>query len=547
MRRKALEPIPQRRFAWIDDGPVIDRAGEAVPSASADFYPSLAEVGFGVRLLALAVVAGAGALLPLDDSARVRLIAGIVAGAILGLVQHRLLLARRRHWSAALVPGQVLLWTALLGLAGGQRSPLFAGYLLEVTLAGALYSRAAAWATAGLALLAFAARAVWIDPPLVPGSLAYVAGFTTVGTILTSVLVDLFRRQRARLREYHRALLQRASTLSDELRLLGDYLGAALVVLDDLGRVVSVNAAGARLLGVPREPGGVAWQEVLCLDPEGAGRVARAVADGEVQRGVLLQHTRPDGRTVPLRAEMWVHPDPEGRRTYLLLAETRGEERGDDPLRRLGEAVACVAHQFRNSVHALQSFAGDLRVTRRPGAPADEQLEGLLGVISSLGDLSRDVLAMASPASSAPEELCVAEILRSSASLARTHRSAPEIALPAQELSVRASRGPLVHALFNLIDNACRVSPPGDRPLVRADARPDGVGIWIEDRGPGLPASHPAGSGADPKAQGAGYGLVAARRFIEASGGVLTFSGRPGGGTSCLVLLPAGGRAGREP
>ena len=169
---------------------------------------------------------------------------------------------------------------------------------------------------------------------------------------------------------------------------------------------------------------------------------------------------------------------------------------------------------------------------------------GLLGVISSLGDLSRDVLAMASPAPATPEDLQVTELLRSSATLARAHRALPELELPRAELWVRASRGPVVHALFNLMDNACRVSPPGDRPRVHADRRDDRVGIWIEDRGPGLPPTHPAGTAADPRAHGAGYGLLAARRFIEASGGALTFSVRPGGGTSCLVLLPAAGRPG---
>ena len=332
---------------------------------------------------------------------------------------------------------------------------------------------------------------------------------------------------------------RRASTLSDELRLLGDYLGAGLIVLDDLGRVVSANAASARLLGNSEDARGRAWQELLALSPAGAGLILRTLDDGSAQRGLMLEHTGPDGRVIPLRAEMWSHPDPDGRRIYLLLAEAGAGEGGDDPLRRLGEAVACVAHQFRNSVHALQGFAGDLLTAQPAGDPDREHLEGLLNVVGTLGELSRDVLAMASAAPAPAEEISVSEILRSSASLARTHRAPPDLVLPPVEFRVCARRGPLVHAFFNLIDNACRVSPPGDRPRVSVAMRDDRIGVSIDDRGPGLPENHPAGGVPDGNAQGTGYGLVAARRFIEGAGGALSFSARPGGGTSCLVLLPA--------
>ncbi len=515
------------------EGEALPAAGPGVPAHALD------EIALGIRLLALAVVAGAGALLPLDGPSRTVLVAGIVPGAAIGWVQQRLIRARRRDPAAWLTLAHVVLWTLLLGVSGGQRSPLFAGYLLEVALAGMAYSRRAAWLTAAACLAAFAARAVWLEPPLDPGALAHVSGFLAVGTLLTSIVVDAFGRQRARLREYHAALQSRATSLTEELHLLGDSLAAAHVVLDDLGRVVSANAACARLLGRGPEMVGRCWQELLALDPEGAARVARILDDGEAQRGARFSHRHPDGRQLGLRAELWSRPQGEGRRTYLLLAESAPEAEDSDPIRRLGEAVGCVAHQFRNSVQALQGLAGDLLAREPRDSPERARIVAMLGVVASLGELSGDVLAMANPSDTRLEAIGVEELLRCSSTLARGGPLAPRIEVPERDLRVHARRGPLVHALFNLIDNACRVSPAGEAPLVRAGRREDGVGIWIEDRGPGLPESSPRGARPDARAERCGYGLVAARRFIEGCGGSLSFSPRPGGGTSCLVLLPA--------
>jgi signal transduction histidine kinase len=177
--------------------------------------------------------------------------------------------------------------------------------------------------------------------------------------------------------------------------------------------------------------------------------------------------------------------------------------------------------------------------TRDPGGPDRARLEELLSVVGGLGELSRDVLAMASVAPIAPVEISAAEVVRSAAALARHHRVTPDLDLPAGDLRIRASRGPLVHALFNLIDNACQFCATGERPRVSVSRDGDRVAITIEDRGPGFPTDHPAGEHAVASTHGAGYGLLAARRFIEASGGGLSFAPRPGGGTCCRVSMPA--------
>jgi len=107
---------------------------------------------------------------------------------------------------------------------------------------------------------------------------------------------------------------------------------------------------------------------------------------------------------------------------------------------------------------------------------------------------------------------------------------------------VRAHRGRLVHALFNLIDNACRATPEGE--VVELAVGIDDDAAWVEicDRGPGPPGGLDARRGTvSPRAHrsvsGSGLGLPAARRFLEAFGARLEFEPRDGGGARCRVLL----------
>jgi signal transduction histidine kinase len=114
--------------------------------------------------------------------------------------------------------------------------------------------------------------------------------------------------------------------------------------------------------------------------------------------------------------------------------------------------------------------------------------------------------------------------------------------LPAEECHVRAHRGQLVHALFNLLDNACRVTSHDLVVEVRVvasgpAARERVVTIEVIDGGPGLPAGLEPGIGRARSANGHGYGLLAARRFLEENGATLEFERRPVG-TCCRIVLP---------
>jgi signal transduction histidine kinase len=309
------------------------------------------------------------------------------------------------------------------------------------------------------------------------------------------------------------------------------------VGISPTGRVTSLNQAAGRLLGIePTQALGLAWQEVLDPDRASAGTIADTLESGNAHRGAALM-LRSRGTPVSARAEIWTSPSLEGRVTHVLL-ETRAEGTGaSDPLRRLGEASACVAHQIKNSIHALQLMAQQL--DRESGSPrVAAGARQWMSALKGLSALVEDVLAVGGARPAPKEEVTVGELVRSASALihngAERIRSAPD----AQSLTVRGSRAQLVHAVFNLLDNACRETRPGSHVDVRARTAGGRVVVEISDRGPGLPPGFGAAHAPVESRTGSGFGLLASRRFIESAGGRLSFRNETAGGAVCVIELP---------
>jgi two-component system sensor histidine kinase KdpD len=92
--------------------------------------------------------------------------------------------------------------------------------------------------------------------------------------------------------------------------------------------------------------------------------------------------------------------------------------------------------------------------------------------------------------------------------------------------------------LVNLVENARRASPPDAMIELVAERRPgepEMVRLGVLDRGSGIVDTADRGPvGGQPR----GLGLEIARRFAEASGGVLVLAPRAGGGTCAWIDLP---------
>ncbi|GHE71477.1 sensor histidine kinase [Streptomyces spiralis] len=110
---------------------------------------------------------------------------------------------------------------------------------------------------------------------------------------------------------------------------------------------------------------------------------------------------------------------------------------------------------------------------------------------------------------------------------------------------VHVDRGLLERAVANVVENAVKHSPPGQKVLVSASALADRVELRVVDRGPGVPDEAKdhifepfQRHGDSPRGVGVGLGLAVARGFTEAVGGTLHAEDTPGGGLTMVLAVP---------
>jgi signal transduction histidine kinase len=101
-----------------------------------------------------------------------------------------------------------------------------------------------------------------------------------------------------------------------------------------------------------------------------------------------------------------------------------------------------------------------------------------------------------------------------------------ELDLPSGELVMELDWDKMKQVLINLLDNAFRFSPDGERVKVSVAREDDSVVVKVADRGPGVPRedrerlfdkfTQRKGEGME---KGLGLGLYIVRTFVEAHGG----------------------------
>jgi signal transduction histidine kinase len=110
---------------------------------------------------------------------------------------------------------------------------------------------------------------------------------------------------------------------------------------------------------------------------------------------------------------------------------------------------------------------------------------------------------------------------------------------------VTADEAKLRHVVANLVSNAVKFAPDGERVFVRTAAADGFVEIMVTDTGDGIAASEQerifdafAHGESQATKQGAGLGLALARRYAELHGGTLSVASSPGDGATFTVRLP---------
>lgn len=235
----------------------------------------------------------------------------------------------------------------------------------------------------------------------------------------------------------------------------------------------------------------------------------------------------------------------------LETARVRGETE-----RLRAALLSSVSHDLRTPLSTIIGSAESLSVYRDQLSEADRLTlaRDILGEGQRLDRYIQNLLDMTrlghGGLAIAREWVGLDEIC--GAVLARLRRQYPDLAvnlqLPEPPPLLWVHPGLIEQALFNLLDNAARFSPPG-APVNWSASQVDGDWqIDVGDQGPGIPAAerllvfdmfHSAERG-DRGPAGTGLGLTICQGIVAAHGGsVEALSGTGGVGTVMRVRLPA--------
>ncbi|WP_345005305.1 sensor histidine kinase, partial [Streptosporangium album] len=218
--------------------------------------------------------------------------------------------------------------------------------------------------------------------------------------------------------------------------------------------------------------------------------------------------------------------------------------------------LAAVSHDLRTPLASAKAAVDSLRSTDVQWseedrgellATADESLVKLDRLVANLLDMSRlqaGVLGLM-PEPTALEEI-VPRAVDDLGQLSERIDGHISVDLP----DILADPALLERILVNLMSNAVRYSPAGEKVLITGSRHGDHVEIHIVDRGPGIPPeAHDRvfmpfqRLGDRDNHTGVGLGLALSRGLAEAMGGTLVPEETPGGGLTMILTLPISSRA----
>lgn len=279
--------------------------------------------------------------------------------------------------------------------------------------------------------------------------------------------------------------------------------------------------------------------------------VGRALTHGLGTERLAVRIRRWDG--VVDRAFITTVPvlDEAGQRVSVIVYLEGRPDAGDDPSMR--EAyVDTLSHELRTPITAIyggtqllrnDDLAPDVRATVLTDiAEEAEHLHLLIEDLIALARVERHVLNVAR------EPVLVQHVVQHAAATASRRWPDREVTIRAVKdvPAVCADDGLLTQVVRNLIGNAIATSPAGSQVDIAIAATISDVRVTIGDRGAGFPSGlgddafhlyHGSPTVAAHRAD-TGLALFVARALVEAQGGRIWQSERPGGGAEVGFTLP---------
>jgi signal transduction histidine kinase len=275
-------------------------------------------------------------------------------------------------------------------------------------------------------------------------------------------------------------------------------------------------------------------------------KTMRAAEAGDLQ--VLADEGRPDELGTAARGFDRVLSALRKSQAELEAVYRERMERADR-FALVGEMATGLAHEIKNPLAglsgALELLAEDLHSSERHGAVVNE----MQAQVTRLTRIMESLLSFARPPKPHLQWVDVNPLVEKVLFLIEQQRRGKARLTVDRALSpnlppVHADLGQLQQVFLNIFLNASQaMNGQGGTITVRSLVKDGAVTVEVADTGPGIPVEarpHVFKPFFTTRRDGNGLGLSISERIISEHGGRISFSCPPGGGTTFVVMLPAG-------
>jgi len=371
------------------------------------------------------------------------------------------------------------------------------------------------------------------------------------------------------------ALERSYNTLIEVQRESLDNLFESIAVFGSDGRLKLHNPAYRTMWGLSEadlegEPhiGEIVEKTRVFYDDGGDWPAVKAQIVAPISAGALVNDRldRQDGTVLRVAAV----PLPDGN-VLLSYQDVTDTDRVERALRERNEAletagrlksefIANVSYELRTPLNAVIGFA-EILTNEYFGALTPRQLDYSRGILESshrLLSLINDILDLATIEAGymvlETHPVAVGDMLEAVMTLTRERARNQDLDLSlqgAQDLgTIEADERRLKQALFNLISNAIKFTPPGGSVRLEAERNNGELVLSVSDTGIGIPTEDQVRifekfERGDPQLyqSGAGLGLSLVKSLIELHGGRVSIESTPDKGTTVRCHLPTGNRS----
>jgi len=223
-----------------------------------------------------------------------------------------------------------------------------------------------------------------------------------------------------------------------------------------------------------------------------------------------------------------------------------------EQLATMGQFAAGIAHELRNPLTAIRSTVQYLENEFEKGTDQQKLAHDILDEVDRLNNIVGNLLSLARPAESNPEEIDVRQEIERCANFVEAKAKSQNIKLETdfeKDLpKLRFDPAELRQVLLNVMMNGLQAMPESGRLLIKvcclvedSVAGSERMLIQIEDEGPGIPANlrqkvfEPFFT---TKVGGTGLGLAICNSIVKRYNGEIWIEQAEGGGAEVRISLP---------